>query len=409
MKRSKDTFKLNYQYRIVPDRQQTYRLNEWLYKLCRIHNLMLEERFNWWERLRSPVNACPIFVTYLPELKDQPTYYSQKRATHWSRESNKHLYEGVHSQVIQEAIKRVEDTFNRFIKGDLNGKRSGKPRFKSVRRYRTVSIPKLKADCLSFTVNPHRRKNGGTGRDLAYINLPKVGQVKLIYHRPIPKGFTIKAALVSHKADGWYICLTLEDKSIPFFKPPEIEATEENSIGLDVGLGRGEAFALTTCATNRSLNSANASPLQTASDGEIEPIQQHYRQSEAKLARLANRKDGKPHKSASRRKLAKKISKHHQKLQRKRKQFHYESATRLVSRDEKVFFVEDIKPGNLSRKNKPKQDKDGKYLPNGQSAKSGLNKSINDAGWGQFLSILNYKRRLPGKLVGRGEAFTEKR
>ncbi|WP_446387212.1 helix-turn-helix domain-containing protein [Coleofasciculus sp. B1-GNL1-01] len=46
MKRSKDTFKLNYQYRIVPNKQQSVQLNEWLYKLCRIHNLMLEERFN---------------------------------------------------------------------------------------------------------------------------------------------------------------------------------------------------------------------------------------------------------------------------------------------------------------------------------------------------------------------------
>ncbi|MEQ8957771.1 MAG: transposase, partial [Coleofasciculus sp. C2-GNP5-27] len=195
MKRSKDRFKLNYQYRIVPDKHQNYQLNKWLYKLCRIHNLMLEERFKWWECNRSPVNACPIFVTHLPELKDQPTYYSQKRATHCSRESYK------------------------------------------------------------------------------------------------------------------------------------------------------------------------------------------------------------DYKSARERKLAKKISKHHQKLQRKRKQFHYESATRLVSRNEKVFFVENIKPGNLSRKNKPKQDENGKYLPNGQSAKSGLNKSINDAGWGQFLSILAYKAAKAGKSV----------
>ncbi|WP_446350630.1 RNA-guided endonuclease InsQ/TnpB family protein [Coleofasciculus sp. F4-SAH-05] len=375
LKRSKDTFKLNYQYRIVPDKRQVCQLNEWLYKLCRIHNLMLEERFNWWECNRNSVNACPIFITYLPELKDQPTYYSQKRATHWSRKTYNYLYEGVHSQVIQEAIKRVEDTFNRFVKGDLNGKRSGKPRFKSVRRYRTISIPQLKADCLSVTVNPHRRKNGCTRRDIAYINLPKVGQVKLIYHRPIPVGFTIKAALVSHKADGWYATLTLEDKTVPSLKLPEIEATEENSIGLDVGL---EKFW-------------------TASDGEVESIQQHYRKSESKLAKLANRKDKKPHKSAQARKLAKKISKHHQKLQRKRKQFHYQSATKLVSRDEQVFFVEDIKPGNLSRKNKAKQDENGRYLPNGQSAKSGLNKSINDAGWGQFLSILAYKAAKAGR------------
>jgi len=377
LKRSKDTFKLNYQYRIVPNKQQVYQLNEWLYKLCWIHNLMLGERFNWWECNRTPVNACPIFVTHLPELKDQQTYYSQKRATHWSREAMASLYDGVHSQVIQEAIKRVEDTFDRFTKGDLNGKRSGKPRFKSVRRYRTFSIPQLKPGCLTVTANPHQRKNGGTRRDIAYINLPKVGQIKLIYHRPIPERFTIKAAYVSRRADGWYITLTLEDKTVPSRKPPEIEATEENSIGLDVGL---EKFW-------------------TASDGEVEPIQQHYRKSESKLAKLANRKEEKPHKSASRRKLAKKISKHHQKLQRKRKQFHYESATRLVSWDEQVFFVEDIKPGNLSRKNKPKQGESGKYLPNGQSAKSGLNKSINDAGWGQFLSILTYKRRLPGKSV----------
>jgi hypothetical protein len=43
--------------------------------------------------------------------------------------------------------------------------------------------------------------------------------------------------------------------------------------------------------------------------GEVEPIQQHYRKSESKLAKLANRKDSKPHQSASRRRLAKKISK----------------------------------------------------------------------------------------------------
>ncbi len=377
MKRTKDTFKLNYQYRIVPDKQQACQLNNWLHKLCRIHNLMLEKRFNWWECNRRPVNACSIFVTHLPELKDPPTYYSQKRVPHWSREAFKHLYKGIHSQVIQEAIKRVEDAFNRFVAGDSNGKRSGKPRFKSLRRYRIFSIPQLKPDCLTVFPNPHRRKNGSTRRDIAYINLPKIGQVKLIYHRPIPEGFTIKAALVSRRADGWYICLTLEDKTVPSLKSPEIEATEENSLGLDVGL---EKFW-------------------TASDGEVEPIQQHYRKSESKLTKLANRKDSKPHQSASRRKLAKKISKHHQRLQRKRKQFHYESATKLVSRDEQVFFVEDIKPGNLSRKNKPKQDENGKYLPNGQSAKSGLNKSINDAGWSQFLSILTYKAAKAGKSV----------
>ncbi|MDJ0716067.1 MAG: hypothetical protein QNJ54_17860 [Prochloraceae cyanobacterium] len=33
----------------------------------------------------------------------------------------------------------------------------------------------------------------------------------------------------------------------------------------------------------------------------------------------------------------------------------------------------------------------GKYVPNGQSAKTGLNKSWADAAFGQFFSILKYK------------------
>jgi len=29
------------------------------------------------------------------------------------------------------------------------------------------------------------------------------------------KMLALRQALVSHRADGWYICLTLEDKSVP--------------------------------------------------------------------------------------------------------------------------------------------------------------------------------------------------
>ncbi|HEX6777444.1 MAG TPA: transposase, partial [Ktedonobacterales bacterium] len=44
-----------------------------------------------------------------------------------------------------------------------------------------------------------------------------------------------------------------------------------------------------------------------------------------------------------------------------------------------------------------KPDGNGGYLPNGAKAKAGLNKSIHDAGWSQFLTILSCKAAYAGK------------
>ena len=48
-----------------------------------------------------------------------------------------------------------------------------------------------------------------------------------------------------------------------------------------------------------------------------------------------------------------------------------------------LTLIEKLNLAGLSRKNKPKTDETGKFLPNGQSAKSGLNKSWADAAFGQ--------------------------
>ena len=53
----------------------------------------------------------------------------------------------------------------------------------------------------------------------------------------------------------------------------------------------------------------------------------------------------------------------------------------------------------MSRRCKPKQDESGKYLPNGQSRKTGLNKSFADAGLSQFVDILSYKAEKAGLKV----------
>ncbi|MDJ0691422.1 MAG: zinc ribbon domain-containing protein [Xenococcaceae cyanobacterium MO_188.B32] len=53
----------------------------------------------------------------------------------------------------------------------------------------------------------------------------------------------------------------------------------------------------------------------------------------------------------------------------------------------------------MSRRNKPKTDDSGNYISNGQSAKSGLNLSWNDAAFGQFFNILKFKAEKAGALV----------
>jgi putative transposase len=74
-------------------------------------------------------------------------------------------------------------------------------------------------------------------------------------------------------------------------------------------------------------------------------------------------------------------------------------AGELVNKAE-VIFVEDLKVSNMAKRNKPKQDEAGTFLPNGQSAKSGLNKSFADAGIAGFLNeILPYKAARAGRLV----------
>lgn len=323
------------------------------------YNYLLADRFDWWEMNRSPVNACPL-VCSIAQPIEQPEYYGQKRSL-VSLKKEREWYTDIHADVLQDMVKRVELAFKRFIKGDSKGKRSGKPRFKGKNRYRTCAYSRVKPDCLQGN----------------RITLPKLGEVKLIQHRPIPDGFIIKRALITKKADGFYVTLTLEDMSVPNAPTIDIKPTETNSIGVDAGL---EFFI-------------------ACSDGKSKQPPKFYRQAEEKLGLLQAKRDARAKGSKPRRKLNERIAKLHQRIARQRKQWHFETAQELIDKA-KIIFVEDLKVSNMSRRNKPKQGEDGTFLPNGQSAKSGLNKSFADAGIAGFLNeILPYKAAKAGRQV----------
>ncbi len=350
---------LAYQYKLLPTYKQRCRMNKWLNMLRCQYNWLLGDRFDWWEMNRCSINACPL-VCSIAQPRERPEYYGQKRSL-VPLKKEREWYADVHCHVLQDMVIRVDLAFGRFIKGDSNGKRSGKPRFKGKKRYRTFAYQQVKPNCI--------RENR--------ITLPKLGALKFIQHRPVPDRFTIKRAIVTKKADGWYVTLTLEDKSVPDAPTVDIEPTNSNSVGVDAGL---EYFV-------------------ACSDGELKEPPKFYRQSEEKLAKLQVKREARSKGSTARRKLNARIARLHQRVARQRKQWHFELAGELVDKAE-VIFIEDLKISNMARRNKPKQDEHGKFLPNGQSAKSGLNKSFADAGIAGFLNeILPYKAARAGRLV----------
>jgi putative transposase len=195
----------------------------------------------------------------------------------------------------------------------------------------------------------------------------------------LPSGFNLKQVSVTKKADGWYITLVLDDPTVPEFIPDEITPSWENSMGLDAVLNEDVYLATSEGETLASLK-----PLRKGLD---------------KLGQLQTKKNKLNIGSCRRRKLAKKEGRLHQRIARSRKDFQYKSAHKLVKSEKKVFFHEELNLKGLTKRNAPKQDEQGTYLPNGQSAKSGLNKSWLDAAFGQFFSILSYIAGKAGAVV----------
>ncbi|WP_293063461.1 transposase [Okeania sp. SIO2B3] len=153
-------------------------------------------------------------------------------------------------------------------------------------------------------------------------------------------------------------------------KTDKIQPTWENSIGLDAVLDKDIYLA--------------------TSEGKKLPSLKPLRTNKKQLTKVSQRKNKRKHGSKNRLKLAKRESKVHQKIARSRKDFQYKKAHKLTRTGKKIFFIEKLNLAGLTGINKAKQDENGKYLPNGQSSKSGLNKSWLDAATYQFLEVLGH-------------------
>lgn len=323
------------------------------YKFRLYPNKQQEEKLFW------TLNRCrELYNAGLQERKEANkyagksiSYYEQKRDLPAIKEIRPE-YHDIHSQVLQDVLLRLKRTFDDFFRRVREGQNPGYPRFQGRNRFTSFTYPQ-----------------SGFSLSGKHITLSKIGTLRVKVHRKV-EGAT-KTCTIKHEAGQWYVILSCE-----VTQPEPLPMGYEN-VGIDLGITHFAAL----------------------SNGEYIESPRHYRKAEKRLKKLQEALSRKKHRSHRRKKAVQAVAKAHRKVRNQRRDFAHKVSRKLVNRYQ-IMVLEELQTQNLVWRPKPKQDEEtGHYLPNGASAKAGLNKSISDAGWGMFTEILYVKAECAGRVV----------
>jgi putative transposase len=331
---------VTYQYRLNPNPEQASTMEVWGELLRRHYNYALSQRLDWLRRTRCQIDRCSIVSEPIGDIPGKVDYYTQASELRQTKELFPE-YKNIYAECQQQNLMRLDKAWKRWLIPDKKGKRGGRPRFKK------------RGDICSFTFPRVNCPKAGAHLTGNILKLSKIGEIEVILHRPIPDGFAIKQATLLRKADGWYVSFSLEDDTVP--EPLPVDEVK-SVVGIDVGL---EKFLAT-------------------SNGQAVEIPQFYRKAQQQLARqqrqLARMEKG----SKNHQRQSNKVACLHLHVARHRKEFHYQVAHWLCDQYDLIAFE------NLNIKG---------------LARTRLAKSILDAAWGSFLTILQAVAVKRGKWV----------
>ena len=311
-----------FKYRIYLTKGQENTLVEWL-NTCRIlYNQSLSERKEAYKRDKNSIN-----------------YYDQANALKEGKRSNGYLT-AVHSQVLQDVLKRLDKAFQNFFRRGKKGEKSGYPRFEAEDRFNSFFFPQ-----------------SGFKIEAGKIVLSKIGAIKLIQHREIPAERVIKTCAIKRAVDQWYVTFVVDLPDVETEMKEETPPPLSSAVGIAIGL----------------------TDLATLSTGEKIDNPKWLRASEKKLAkeqrRLARKKKG----ANNRKKQKRVVGVVNRKIRNQRADFHHKISKELVA-DYDIIVFEDLQVKNMVK---------NPYLA----------KSISDAGWNQLVSFASYKAAEAGKVV----------